>query len=145
MIYLDTSVLISQLVAEPESELVADWLGRHRDDHLGTSSWAVVEFSSALGIKVRARTLAARIATEARAQLASLIDESLVLAAPAPEAFLRADGLLGNPRWGLRAGDALHLAAAMQMGADRFATLDRQLVKAMRSLRLPVQAVDFRA
>src|SRR5690606_12759543 len=139
MIYLDTSVLVSQLVAEPESGIVADWLGRHRDELLGTSSWTVVEFSSALGVKVRRKALGARIAAEARAKLASLIDESLILVAPSPEAFLRADSLLGNPRWGLRGGDALHLAAAMQMGADRFATLDRQLVKAMRGLRLPIR------
>lgn len=144
MIYLDTSVLVSQLVAEPESGVVADWLGRHQDAVFGTSSWTIVEFSSALGIKVRHKALGAQIAAEARSRLAALIEESLILVAPSPEAFLRADRLLENPRWGLRGGDALHLAAAMQMGADRFATLDRQLVKAMRGLRLPVRAVNFR-
>src|SRR5690606_5799448 len=143
MVYLDTSVLISQLVAEPESGLVADWLGKQQDALLGTSSWTIVEFSSALGIKVRRKALGARIATEARAKLASLIGESLVVVAPLPDAFLGADRLLANPRWGLRAGDALHLAAAMQMGADIFATLDRQLVKAISGLRLPFKAVGF--
>ena len=56
--YLDTNVLLAACLAEPESLRVRRWL----DDVTGglaTSDWALTEFVSALGIKVRRGELAA--------------------------------------------------------------------------------------
>jgi uncharacterized protein len=142
MIYLDTSVLVSLLVPEPDSLVVRNWLARNDGVELATSDWAVVEFASAMGLKVRQKGLKLRQAESARRMLDTLIAESLRVEAPSRAAFAKAGELVAHFRQGLRAGDALHLAAALEAGADRFATLDRKLVRAARQLSVPLKILS---
>jgi predicted nucleic acid-binding protein len=141
MIYLDTSVLVSLLVPEPESPSVRDWIGAHQDDGMATSDWAVVEFASAMGLQVRSKGLKEGLATQAIGLLNSLAADSLHVATPSRGAFVQAAELVAHFPAGLRAGDALHLATAMDEGAAGFATLDRKLIAAARKLKLKIRLI----
>jgi uncharacterized protein len=57
MIYLDTSVVISALTAEPTTERVQDWLEQNIAQHLCISPWVVTEVHSALSLKIRSGRL----------------------------------------------------------------------------------------
>lgn len=141
MIYLDTSVLVSLLVAEPASPSVRHWFERSCGEDLATSDWAVVEFGSAMSIKVRQKGLSTRLAVEARGELHSMIDDAVDLHTPMTEAFSHAQDLVAQHQTGLRGGDALHLAVAIEIGAGQFVTLDKKLVKAAHDLRLPIEVM----
>ncbi|MGC4028222.1 MAG: type II toxin-antitoxin system VapC family toxin [Steroidobacteraceae bacterium] len=142
MLYLDTSVLVSLLIPEADSPVVRNWIEGQLDEALTTSDWALVEFASAMGIKVRQKALKARQAEEAIGTLGTLAADSLVMQAPTRAACSHAVSLAARFREGLRAGDALHLAVAMEAGADSFATLDRNLAAAAKALRLPLRIMD---
>jgi uncharacterized protein len=142
MIYLDTSVLVCLLVPEPDSAAVRTWLARNQNAELATSNWAIVEFASAMGIKVRQKGLKLRQAESARQMLDTLVAQSLKVEAPSRSAFATAAEMVASFRQGLRAGDALHLAAALEIGADQFATLDRKLILAARRLKLPLKVAS---
>lgn len=143
MVYLDTSVLVAVLTHEPGSILVRDWLeGQQRHSSLATGDWALVEFASVMGIRVRTQTLHTRQAREVMDAMGTMTKDSMVMHAPSRAACTEAASLVSHFRQGLRAGDALHLAVAMEAGAGIFATLDRSLVTAIRSLRLPIRVVN---
>jgi predicted nucleic acid-binding protein len=142
MDYLDTSVLIALLLPEPDSTAVRNWLARNEGVELGTSDWAVVEFASAMGIKVRQKALKLREAEAARRMLETLLAESLRIEVPSRAAFAKAAELVAQFRQGLRGGDALHLATALEAGADRFITLDRKLISAARRLKVPLRVLS---
>lgn len=136
--YLDTNVLLAACLAEPESLRVRRWL----DDVTGglaTSDWALTEFVSALGIKVRRGELAAAQADTARAVLLADFlpgvdiretDTDLVRAAPL---------LLKEYDLGLRAGDALHLAFCLRLKRAALATADQVLARAARHFGVTVE------
>ncbi len=142
MVYLDTSVLIALLLPESDSLVVRSWLAKNQGVELGTSDWAVVEFASAMGIKVRQKALKLREAESARRMLDTLLAESLRVEVPSRAAFTRAGDLVAQFRQGLRGGDALHLATALEAGADRFITLDRKLISAARRLKVPLRVLS---
>jgi uncharacterized protein len=142
MVYLDTSVLIALLLPEPDSLVVRSWLAKNQGGELGTSDWAIVEFASAMGIKVRHKALKLREAESARRMLDTLLAESLRVEVPSRAAFTRAGDLVAQFRQGLRGGDALHLAIALEAGADRFITLDRKLISAARRLKVPLRVLS---
>ena len=124
MIYVDTSVLVALIVAEPHSGSVDRWYRQTRSP-LVSSIWCVTEFASALGIKQRTGQLD-RVQAEASWQrFGALVANDLSLLEPAAMQFHRASVLALDAQTGLRAGDALHLAAAEQSAAKTFATLDR--------------------
>ena len=123
MIYLDTSVLVALLVNEPRSDAVVRWYGRSTAE-LVAAVWCVPEFASALGIKQRTGQLDARQATDAWERFGRLVAGDVRLLPVEPAHFHRAAQLAIDAATSLRAGDALHLACAEQMGAKSMATLD---------------------
>lgn len=140
MIYVDTSVLVALIVNEPHSAAVGRWYARTRSD-LVCAVWCVTEFASALGIKQRTAQLDARQAQQAWEQFGRLAAHDLNLLALNPPQFERAAVLALDAGNALRAGDALHLAAAEQAGAGRIATLDA--AQAAHARRMKITPVEF--
>lgn len=123
MVYVDTSVLVALFTREEKSAAVSAWYGASGEE-LVTAVWCVTEFASALGIKRRTGQMDEEQAREAWRQFERLCAGDLRLLPLEPPAFHRAAALTLDAASGLRAGDALHLAAALEVGAKRLATLD---------------------
>lgn len=140
MVYLDTSAAVPLFVAEPASDQVDRWLGAC-DVPLVSSDWIITEFASALSIKERSGTLAASDARAAWRNFEIFCQSGLRLAPVSRNAFEAAAKMARDPAHGLRAGDALHLAAALEMGAKTIATLDAAM--SGNAKRLKMKAVVF--
>lgn len=140
MVYLDTSAAVPLFVAEPASDQVDRWLGAC-DVPLVSSDWIITEFASALSIKERSGTLAASDARAAWRNFEIFCQSGLRLAPVSRNAFEAAAKMARGPAHGLRAGDALHLAAALEMGAKTIATLDAAM--SGNAKRLKMKAVVF--
>lgn len=144
MIYVDTSLLVPLIVAETTSARAMAWrdgLAARESGELAISSWTLVEFASAIGLKVRSRALARGQADEALNLLHETIRPSLELIELEPTDLRIAESMLRESRLGLRAGDALHLAVAIRSSARAFATLDKVLARAAAHLGLAVSAI----
>lgn len=135
MVYVDTSVLVALHLNEPASAAVSRWYGACPDD-LVSAMWCVTEFASALGIKQRTGqiTAAHRQAAWQRFERQCANDLQLLLVTPAT--FHRAAVLTLDAATGLRAGDSLHFAAALEAKAKSMATLDDVLAKNAARMKL---------
>lgn len=127
MIYLDTSVVVPLFVREPASEAVSDWFGANTDT-LVAADWLVTEFASALSIKVRRGDVQAATAKQVWNEFDALCAGGLRLLPVSRAAFSEAARLVRDTASGLRAGDSLHLAMALECGATHLAALDDNLV-----------------
>jgi predicted nucleic acid-binding protein len=123
--YLDASALVKLVVEEPESEALSRWLGDRRD--VVSCSLARTEIVRAVAPSGREATVRARRLLE-RIELVYLDDELLDLA-----------GELEGP---LRSLDAIHLAAALELGdeLEAIVTYDVKMARAAQTLNLPVLA-----
>ena len=140
MVYLDTSAAVPLFVAEPSSDLIDSWLGAC-DVPVVSSDWIVTEFASALSIKERSGTLAAKDAKAAWRSFETFCQSGLRLAPVSRQAFKAAAKMARQSAYGLRSSDALHLAVALEMGAKMIATLDATM--AGNAKRLKLKTVDF--
>jgi predicted nucleic acid-binding protein len=128
-LYLDTSVLVAALTQESETRRMQEWLAAQASGDLAISDWVMTEFSSALSIKLRCKSLNPTDRASAMAKFARLCEASLEIL-PISSARLRAAArFLDQYSLGLRAGDALHLAIRADHGATP-CTLDRRLSEA---------------
>jgi len=123
--YVDASALVKLVIREPESDALEDWLGRPA----AMVSCALARTEVPLAVRpsgadavTRARRLLGSI------ELIQLDDELLDLA-----------GELEGP---LRSRDAIHLAAALELGDELEAvvTYDTRMTRAAGALGLPVAA-----
>ena len=137
-LYLDTSLLVAALTHEPETARMQKWLAAQRAGDLAISEWVATEFSAALSMKVRSRSIEALHRAAANAALMRLIEESFEMLAITTEQFRNAARYSEKSSVGLRAGDALHLAVAADNGAT-IVTLDRRLAEAATEFAVPVQ------
>ena len=140
MIYLDTSLLVTALTAEPDTARVQAWLVKFEAGALCISDWAVSEFSSALALKLRRGELNA----DERARVLSnwrvtQRDNLVVIPVPQP-AYDLAARFCDRHELGLRAGDALHLAVA-SLGGHSLATLDARMAKGAVAVGVQVEGV----
>ena len=135
LVYIDTSVLVALLLNEPKSAAVNRWYGACADEMV-SAAWCVTEFASAIGIKQRTRQIGAVQAQAAWQNFVRLCANDLQLLPVDPPTFHRAAILTLDAATGLRAGDALHLAAALEARAKIIATLDRALLKNAKRLNL---------
>lgn len=141
MIYVDTSVLVPMFTREPESERVAQWYAGCEDE-LVSAVWCVTEFASALGIKQRTGQIDAQTAQAAWQQFERFCANDLQLVAVETSTFHRAAVLALDAKTGLRAGDSLHLSAALEYKAMSMATLDGVLVKNAKKMKLEMVFPD---
>jgi len=126
MIYVDTSVIVALLTVEPGTQDVTAWYADLRDTPT-SSDWLLTEFSSALSIKLRTGQINEANAKRVRKEFEILVIGGLRIVPVSREAFGRAAELVKPHVRGLRAGDSLHLAIALEMGASHIATLDKVL------------------
>ena len=140
MIYLDTSVAVSLLVPEPKTADVKTWFAGLNDVAVG-SDWLISEFASAISIKMRARELTESAARSVRTEFKALQEGGLRMLPVSRAAFQKAAELATQHKHGLRAGDALHLAVALEIGANSIATLDSLIVTNARRLKLSVEVI----
>ena len=122
--YLDASALVKLVVRERESDALESWLDGSTVISCALARTEVVRATSPSGVDAiaRARRLLDRV------DLIQLDDEQLDLA-----------GELQDP---LRSLDAIHLAAALELGDELEAvvTYDAQMRRAAEALELPVAA-----
>ena len=126
MIYLDTSAAVPLFVREPASKAVDAWLESCTDPII-SSDWIVTEFASALSIKVRRGEINARQARAAWKDFDAFCNSGLRLLPVSRKAFRQAAMMALNAPSGLRSGDSLHLAMALEAGASGLSTADDTL------------------
>jgi predicted nucleic acid-binding protein len=140
MLYVDTSALVALHTREARSTDVSRWYAACTDD-LVSAAWCVSEFASALSIKQRTGQIGEADAQAAWRQFERMCAGDLYLLPVEPATFHRAAILSLDVASGLRAGDALHLAAALEAKAKGMATLDE--VMATNAKRLKFKLVSF--
>lgn len=128
-LYLDTSVVVSLITGEASAERVRQWLGARSEQELSISPWVTTEVSSALSLKIRTGQLTDADRNSALRAYRTMAADSLVMLEVPAAAFPNAARLADHQALGLRAGDALHLAIALEHGAE-LVTLDRKLFEA---------------
>ena len=141
MLYVDTSVLVALCTNEPKTAVVAAWYAQCTDD-LASAAWCVTEFASALGLKQRIGQLTQAQAQVAWLQFERICANDLELLSVEISTFHTAAELAMDSKTGLRAGDALHLACAMQAKAQGVVTLDVVMAKNARLLKLKPVSID---
>jgi uncharacterized protein len=133
MLYLDTSVLVAALTAETETLRMVDWLAGQDPSELAISDLTITEFSSALSLKVRTRQLDVGHRNNALAAFHRLAGDSFKTMPITGHVFRSAAQIADRHLLDVRAGDALHLAVAINHGAT-VCTLDRKFAEAGNSI-----------
>ncbi len=140
MIYLDTSAAVPMFVPEPASPAIEAWF-ESCTETLVSSDWIVTEFSSALSIKVRKGEISAKQAQAAWKDFDTFCKSGLRLLPVSRKVFAEAAGMARHAASGLRSGDALHLAMALEAGASGIATADETLAKNAKENGLAVSQI----
>lgn len=138
MIYLDSNIVVALCARERDSEKVETALALIRDA-LVTSEWTRVEFTSAIGIKVRNRELSESLARRALADYYEAFEPGISVLVPSHDDYILAADCLQDLKSGLRSGDALHLAVAINHRVSRLLTLDKGFIKAAQGFPIPVE------
>lgn len=126
MIYADTSVIVPLFTVEPRTQAVTSWFAGLSDTPTA-SDWLLTEFHSALSIKLRTGQINEASAKRARKEFEVLADGGLRIVPVSRSAFVHAAKMVRQHKYGLRSGDSLHLAVALELGANQMATLDTTL------------------
>lgn len=140
MIYVDTSVIVALLTVEPRTQDMTAWYAGLRDTPT-CSDWLLTEFSSALSIKLRTGQVSEANAKRVREEFELLTEGGLRIVPVSRSAYWRAAEMVSLHDHGLRAGDSLHLAVALELGASHMATLDRTLTA--NAKRMGVELIEF--
>lgn len=129
MFYVDTSVLVAALVGESGSDRALEWLNEQPPQNLHTSDWSVTEFSSALSVKMRTGQIGGEQRASALAAFSELLEESFSILTVSKQHFLQAARFSDRHELSVKAGDALHMAVALDARLT-LCTLDRRLAQA---------------
>jgi predicted nucleic acid-binding protein len=140
MIYVDTSIFVALCTAEPRSDAVSKW-HENSSAKMISSTWAFTEFSSALSLKIRTNQLTEIQSREAWKKFDTLCQSDIELMPIESKIYYSAGVLAIDSKSNLRAGDALHLAAAKSFKAKSIITLDKVLGK--NATRLKIKALTI--
>ena len=92
-----------------------------------------------VGIKFRNRELSEPLARRALSDYYEAFEPGVTVITPSRDDYVRAAYYLQDLGSGLRGGDALHIAVAVNSKATRLLTLDRTFIKAARGIDVPVE------
>lgn len=140
MLYVDTSVLVALCTNEAKTIDVVRWY-ENCTDELASAAWCVTEFASAMGLKQRTGQLSEEQAQSAWMQFERVCANDLQLLPVEIMTFHKAAVLTMKSATGLRAGDALHLACAMEAKAKGLVSLDVVLAKNAQNHKIPPIAI----
>ena len=140
MLYVDTSVLVALCTNEAKTADVVKWYAACTDE-LASAAWCVTEFASALGIKQRTGQLTEPQAQAAWVKFERMCANDLQLLPVEAMTIHKAAMLTMDVTAGLRAGDALHLACAMEAKASGMVTLDAVLAKNSKRCKVKQVAI----
>lgn len=140
MIYLDTSAAVPLFVPEPVSPAIEVWFESCAEP-LVSSDWILTEFFSAVSIKVRKGEIGAGQARAAWKDFDAFCESGPRSLPASRKALAEAAGLARTAASGLRSGDALHLAMALEAGASGIATADETLARKAKARGLAVSPV----
>jgi predicted nucleic acid-binding protein len=140
MLYVDTSVLVALCTHEAKTADVVKWYADCTEE-LASAAWCVTEFASAMGLKQRTGQLTKKQAQTAWMQFERVCANDLQLLPVETTTFHKAAVLTLDASAGLRAGDALHLACAMQAKAQGMVTLDVVLAKNAKRFKVGSVAI----
>lgn len=140
MLYVDTSVLVALCTKEGKTAGVVKWYANCTQE-LASAAWCVTEFASAMGLKQRTGQLTEEQAQTAWMQFERMCANDLQLLPVEVMTFHRAAMLTMDAAAGLRAGDALHLACAMEAKAQGMVTLDAVLAKNAKRFKVKPVAI----
>ena len=123
MVYLDTSVAVALFIPEVKTASVKEWFALCSDP-IVSADWIVTEFASALSLKERRGEITAQAARAVWKEFESFRGTGLRLVPVSRKAFDDAAQMTRDAASGLRSGDSLHLAVALDIGASSLATAD---------------------
>lgn len=135
---MDTSIIVSVLAYEDTTDSANLWLNAQTDIPLYSSLWLDVEVQSALSRKLRTGRLSIVERDACLHRFRDSLLPALGLVAINAEVFRLASTLCQHHGLGIRAPDALHLAAASTFG-HTLATFDRHLASGAAALGYAVE------
>ncbi|MBV9760579.1 MAG: type II toxin-antitoxin system VapC family toxin [Acidobacteriaceae bacterium] len=140
--YLDSAYIAKYYVNEPDAHLVRDLIRRSSD--ICSSSWALIEVTCVFKRHVVERSLTAAQGGELLDLFRDHVSTGFWNFIPITQALLsRTAGLVRSlpPTVPIRAGDAIHLATALDASEHEIWTNDRHLLAAAAHLGLTGKTV----
>ena len=131
------SALVALFTNEATAERIANWVAEETRP-LVSGDWCETEFASALALKQRTSQITSGEGNAAWKVFGQFCEGHLRLLPLDRDVFSQAAQLVRNSKNGLRAGDALHLAAALRVKDVAFFTLDVRLEESAGQRKLPV-------
>jgi predicted nucleic acid-binding protein len=129
--YLDSAYIAKYYINEPHAAAVRKLI--RRAPRVCSSAWALIEVSCVFHRHVREGALTVAQGRELMEVFRSHVESDLWNLIPVSEALLRRTVALVRglpPQVPLRAGDAIHLATALDVGEPEIWTNDRHLLAA---------------